>query len=396
MTAIADMSTTEMRAFSQLVDMVYQGATDPSRWPAILPGIVEWLGARKNLFFTPLHLPAQGGFVFSHNLPESFIDLWRTRYQNGDVWAKGAIEKGLFVEGNVALGHELCPRDELLASDWYKEFLSREDLVHLLAGAVIGVNSRFTLPVSCAFYRGLHDPEFGEAERRKFTLLLPHLSRSVGVMTRLKGAEFKVAASLAALDRLSAGVLLLDRNGAVTFANRSATIMLDQEKGLRLHSRADKPSLAFLKVDDPELREALAAAIRSAIDPDILTTAHFGRHLAIQGKLEGSPYVMQFSSLPVQNEFGHGEHRPRAIVFLTDTAEPIRFNADLLRQTYGLTSAEIRVTELVSAGRSVEEVAQRLGISANTLKSHLRQIYAKTNVDSRARLVKLVLSLSTP
>lgn len=156
------LTPADLKAFSTLVDSIYQGATDPSRWPAILPPIVDWIGARKNLFFTPLHVPAQGGFVFSYALPESFIELWRTRYQEGDLWAQGAVRKGLFVDGSVPLGTELCSREELLASDWYKDFLSREDLVHLLAGAVSGVDSKLTLPVSCAFYRGLRDPEFGE------------------------------------------------------------------------------------------------------------------------------------------------------------------------------------------------------------------------------------------
>lgn len=131
----------------------------------------------------------------------------------------------------------------------------------------------------------------------------------------------------------------------------------------------------------PDHRAALAIAIHSAIDPDILTITHFGRYFAIPKDSGRSPYALQFSSLPVQNEFGHGDRHPKAIVFLTDTADPIRGNADLLGRTYGrtygLTPAEIRVTKLVAAGQPLDEAAQQLGISANTLKSHLRQIYLR-------------------
>lgn len=57
-------------------------------------------------------------------------------------------------------------------------------------------------------------------------LLLPHISRALGVAQRLRGADLKVAACLTALDKLQAGVLLIGRNRAVSFANRAARHLL--------------------------------------------------------------------------------------------------------------------------------------------------------------------------
>jgi len=45
------------------------------------------------------------------------------------------------------------------------------------------------------------------------------------------------------------------------------------------------------------------------------------------------------------------------------------------------------------AARS-KEVAQELGVSANTVKSQLAQIYGKTTTHSRAKLVKLLMTLA--
>ena len=133
--------------------------------------------------------------------------------------------------------------------------------------------------------------------------------------------------------------------------------------------------------------------MRAAIHPDVLTTGHFSRSVSIPRFSGRTPYVAQFSSLPVKNEFGAGADAPRAIVLINDPAEPLVVNHDLLRQTYGLTSAEVRTAEVIVQGGTVEEVATIIGISANTVRTQLKQIYAKTNVDSRARLVKLVFSL---
>ena len=65
-------------------------------------------------------------------------------------------------------------------------------------------------------------------------ILMPHLSRSLGVMQRIRSTELTMATSLAALDRLPSGVVLVDVHGEVTFANRAARRMLESGDGLRL------------------------------------------------------------------------------------------------------------------------------------------------------------------
>ena len=58
-----------------------------------------------------------------------------------------------------------------------------------------------------------------------------------------------------------------------------------------------------------------------------------------------------------------------------------------------LTMAEAHVALQVSAGRSVAEIGIRLNIFPNTVKSHLRSIFAKTGVRRQAELVGLIAAL---
>ena len=51
-----------------------------------------------------------------------------------------------------------------------------------------------------------------------------------------------------------------------------------------------------------------------------------------------------------------------------------------------LTPAERRVAELAAAGRSTKEIALTLVVSGRTVEAHLRRIYAKLGVRSRAQL----------
>jgi DNA-binding CsgD family transcriptional regulator len=52
----------------------------------------------------------------------------------------------------------------------------------------------------------------------------------------------------------------------------------------------------------------------------------------------------------------------------------------------GLTPGERRVAELVAGGLSNKQVAERLYVSAGTVDTHLRGVYAKLGIRSRAQL----------
>lgn len=53
----------------------------------------------------------------------------------------------------------------------------------------------------------------------------------------------------------------------------------------------------------------------------------------------------------------------------------------------GLTPREVEVLTLIAQGLSNKEITERLELTANTLKSHVRAIYRKIGVNSRARAV---------
>lgn len=67
---------------------------------------------------------------------------------------------------------------------------------------------------------------------------------------------------------------------------------------------------------------------------------------------------------------------------------------ELLQSTHGLTPAEARVAIALLDIYSAKGVANYLGVSFNTVRTQIREIYAKLGVDNRARFVKLMLELA--
>jgi DNA-binding NarL/FixJ family response regulator len=59
------------------------------------------------------------------------------------------------------------------------------------------------------------------------------------------------------------------------------------------------------------------------------------------------------------------------------------------RAGMGLSKREIEVMELIAAGVSNGEIAQRLFLSEKTVKNHVNRIYAKLGADSRVTAIGL-------
>lgn len=388
-------STAELARLSELIDSIYQGATDPNHWNVVLPQIADWVGASKSLLFTPQHTPEKGGFFFNHGIPDSVMYLWSTRYVNDDVMVRAGLETGLFNgDGNVATGEEIIPFETYRQSVIYRELNHPNGIDHILAGVIFGFASTVSLPTALMCYRSSEIGIFASDEKERLGILVPHVSRALGVMTRLRNMELRIASSLSALDQLSSGVLLFNERGAVVFANPAAKRICDGEDGLGLRHLTGSSSLGEVVTNSNNTQAKLNQAILSAVSPDIMEMAHFSRAVMVERPSGRQEYTLNFSSLVAPNEFGSGLDVPRAIAFITDNAEPIRLDAELLKKTYGLTPAEICLTEVMAEGLTVDEAADRIGISRNTAKSQLRSVYIKTNTNNRARLMRLIMSLA--
>ena len=390
-----DCTNKELTRLSDLIGFIYEGATEPEHWNVILPRVADYVSARFGLLFTPLHPPEKGGFYFNHRIPESVMHLWSTRWHGEDVMTNAVIQKGMFVEGNVFVGEDVMPYEQMQQAPIYRELNHPNQIDHFLCSAVFDHNSPNGVPTALNFYRSDKEGAFTPDERERLSILLPHVSRAFGVMAKLREADYKVAASLAALDRLTSGLLLLDASGAVAFANRSAQRLLEDGDGLRLRNLFSTSSLGDLIAEDAAACKAIGSAISATLSHDPYATPHFSRCVTVPRTSGVASYTLQFSALGEHSEFGGGSGEFAAIVFIADGAKDVEIDPALLQSAYGLTPAEAKVAVTLLESSSVQEAADKLGTSPNTVNTQVKQIYAKLGVDTRTRFVKLLLGLAT-
>ena len=69
---------------------------------------------------------------------------------------------------------------------------------------------------------------------------------------------------------------------------------------------------------------------------------------------------------------------------LTPQPAPAMFERnDAAIRSLGLTRRECEILELLASGQSVKEMARSLGISPNTIKTHVARVYEKLEVQRR-------------
>jgi DNA-binding CsgD family transcriptional regulator len=81
------------------------------------------------------------------------------------------------------------------------------------------------------------------------------------------------------------------------------------------------------------------------------------------------------------------------LLFIVDPANRAGIPVGWIVDAYGLTPAEARVALATSSGLTIPETALQLGVSTNTVKTHLRKVFAKTGTSRQAELARLIASI---
>jgi DNA-binding NarL/FixJ family response regulator len=224
--------------------------------------------------------------------------------------------------------------------------------------------------------------------RATMRLIVPHVRRAVLIGRTMGFKQAEAAVFAQTLDALSAAVFLLDAGGRVVHANTVAHELLEACDVLR--AGADRLVAVNVQTD-----QVLNAAIAAAAHGD-MAVGTTGIALPLVGR-SGAHHVAHVlplqSGLRAQSERASGAS---VALFVRRVGMECRPSSDLVRQTYKLTPAELRVLFGIVEVGGVPDVAAKLGVAETTIKTHLGRVFAKTGTSRQADLVKLVAAFSSP
>lgn len=200
----------------------------------------------------------------------------------------------------------------------------------------------------------------GESERKR--RIAEYVIEASGTGTILVEADGKIVTTNSVADALLArGSALSMRNGRLRGSTTEITrqICATIAEMARLQSSVAVPRLyRSFALPDPERPHPLTLIVRP-----------------------GPPYGPVSAPL-----------KRTALLVLRDPTRLAMLPVEDLGCLFGLSPAEARLATRLADGDGLDEAAQLLGISRNTVRSQLQSIFAKTGVNRQGDLVRLLLS----
>jgi DNA-binding CsgD family transcriptional regulator/PAS domain-containing protein len=227
-------------------------------------------------------------------------------------------------------------------------------------------------------------PDFTLEQQGLAERLVPHLDRAVTLSRTLFRAAQQRRALSEVVGRLAGGVFLLSEEGKVVFSNRS---------GMRILERRDALSIAdgALHAEDHRINRSLQKLIAAAVTPKRAAAGSGAGSLAIPRK-SGAAYPVSVSRLLP----GRSLRDSVAGVMVIDPGAGTEPAVELLRNLHDLTAAEADLVSHLVRGHSLEETARARGVTINTVRSQIKQVFHKTGTSRQGELVQLVLGCFLP
>ncbi|MDB5607876.1 MAG: DNA-binding transcriptional regulator, CsgD family [Bradyrhizobium sp.] len=357
---------------SQLLDLIYEAAAVPDKWPAVLDSLAKMAGAAGTFLITAD--PRTFRMVSSECLRHVGEEFLEGRWH----------ERNTRLERLMLHKHAGFIRDVDL---WTPEDLECDpnirDLLRPLGlgwavGTLVQVPSDDMLVFSIE--RRFVDGPVEAEVIPKLNALRPHLARASLMSARL-GLEraLGMAESLTMMG-LPAAVLL--RDGKVAAAN-----------SLFEHAGSQIVASAFGKV---ALTNARANALLSETIENLNSGEfQFGaKSIAVPADEKNEAMVVHV--IPVRRS-AHDIFGPAmGILMITPLASSRALPDDLLNGLFDLSPAEIRTANGLLQGKTIDDLAAGLGLSRETIRSQVKAVFAKTGTARQSDLISLLANVRIP
>jgi len=370
----------DLRAL-ELIGWIYDAAAEPALWQRFVGGLSDALDRSAIALSFDLPTLPRADRRFAAGIGVGSGDDCVNAFLREIPPAPGA--RAPFARG-FAIAH--LPADRPIESSAFCESWRKPrklapvwPMGHLIATE----NER---PIaSIVAYRKQGGAPFGDGDLAFANRLVPHLARAFETYRALAGVTRQRRALAEVMNRLLVGVILLNDEGRVTRCNRSAIRFLGRDDGLFLSDGA-------LHLRDTGSERSLQRCIAEVTAPLPRGGDAGGGTLAAPRSSGDGTYAVSVARLLP----GRTGHDAVASVLVSDPeigAEPA---VELLRGLHNLTPAEADLVRHLASGRSLEESARARGVSINTARSQLKQVFSKTGTSRQGELVQLVLRCVLP
>ena len=366
----------EAEELSLLIGDIYDASLDQALWPDAVNRIRMYVGARTASLVSQDAVTKAVDVHFMLGPEQKFLDLYNEKYFK----INPIFPTVMFLDieqTNVVT--DVLPTADLIQTRFAKEWIKPQALVDFLF-STLEKSSR-----GCTVFMTMRHKDqgfFDDAAHQRFSLILPHVRRALLIGKVIETHKVKAAALADSLDALASGMFIVDGTGRIVHANESGYAMMAEANAVRAPS-------GRLGATDTVADQALLDIFTAAGGGDA-ALGRKGIAVPITAR-DDERYVAHVLPLTSAGRRKAGaSYGAVAAVFVRKAALDLPSPPVVIAQQFRLTQAELRVLFSIVEIGGTAEVAEVLGISEATVKTHLHHVFEKTGTGRQADLVKLV------
>lgn len=351
------------QALETVIDRIYDAGLGSDSWAYVVADICRQCGAESGVLVINDQRTGELRFSDENGLAEDYRRLYVEDLRDDDLRLSDLLRHPV---GTLRTDTMIDDYDAYRNSRAYRELYAKLGTEHALGAFLYDDGARV---FGLRLFRPHHVGPFADDEIRCYERLMPHLSRAFRLAATTKAGDGRLARIEWVLDLMPQGLLIAAESGAVLACNRAA-----------------RKIVGPINAAGTALTRRIAAA---AFDHWRTTGAR--SYLSMLERTGDAGLQIRAELMAPQGEWGEDPAPLAAVMLVPADATPAP-SIPALQALYGLTEAEARVLERLVAGDTLDICARSLGVSRETVRSHLRAIFAKTGVGRQADLIRLVLS----
>ncbi|MBW2942191.1 helix-turn-helix transcriptional regulator [Zhongshania aquimaris] len=371
-----DISVSE---YSKLLIDLYDGHYGDDPYCNFLSGLREIL--ELNFASITLREPIEtnGGLLFisCDSLQKTYADSsdnpYTARYYTSNLMTNLSM-------GKVTTLDECVTCDSFETSDIYKMCMEPINIYHMAGLDLRNYNGeRFSVRVC----RPKSSDNFNQEEKDFFELIGSHIQRAISKAMQLIQIETERKLFANTVTGQSIGTFILDEQGKLLHRNQAAEEMISDSDGLEIENHQ-------IKLDDPDSNSKLYGYINKIITATKEGSIPEVYAMPTQRSSGNTDYEILIKPLAIDKVVASTK-TPHIIVFISAPEKRTQLDTKVLMSLFPFTEKEAELTKHLIIGSNLTESAEKLHISKNTARTHLRSIFLKTGVTQQSMLVSLIL-----
>ena len=374
-----------MIEYDRLVGSIYDCAANPELWPDTMGLVRDAVGGAYALTgFVDMTEVASGRPPLVKRVTSTWDEKWLQKLDK----LTGKLPNGGGLQGadvdrswtQLTTTSEAEFQKTEFYTDWVKPQGLRDTIntPYLMRSTLVGMVS-----IPCYATREPYNAE----ECALIERITPHVRRAMLINELADKGNLALTLYRQVLDQLSVAVFVVGLGRRIVFTNARGDTMLSDGN----HVRSVAGALTAQRIIGAP--SALDDAIdRAAAGDTAIGISGIGVPLVGTNGERSAAYVLPIAGKDIRGDMGKGH----CAVFISQRGEQQPMAVEILRTVFDLSPAEARISTLIAKGDGPASISKSLGITINTVRSHLSRAFSKTGTSDQTALGALVNRVMPP